>query len=229
MAFILNIETSGEACSVAISEDGNTVFKRINEEGMHHAISLAPMMEEAMSELKRREHKLDAVAVSIGPGSYTGLRIGLSAAKGLAYALNIPLITIPTLQIWAVKAMFLNRIWSGEELIVPMMDARRMEVYTAVYDFALNEVVPAHPHILTPESYTEISDKKRIFIGTGVEKAKDVVCDGMNEWLDIKNIYASDMGALAEKSYRENKFADVAYSVPLYLKEFQATKPKKLF
>ena len=126
MAIILNIETSGRICSVALTKEGAVEFQLEDTEGMKHAERLAPFVERCMEELKRKEEKLDAVAVSIGPGSYTGLRIGLSLAKGLAFSLGVPLIGVSTLKILAVKAMFRNMDFSGEELLAPMIDARRM-------------------------------------------------------------------------------------------------------
>ena len=140
MSTILNIETSGKICSVALTREGALEFDLENREGMKHAEVLAPFVERAMEEVKRKEWKLDAVAVSIGPGSYTGLRIGLSLAKGLAFSLGVPLIGVSTLKILAVKAMFRNFNFTGEEILVPMIDARRMEVFTGAYDFALNAV-----------------------------------------------------------------------------------------
>ena len=129
MAIIINIETSAEICSVAISKDGMVEFQLEETEGMSHASKLAPFVEKCMNELKRKEETPDAVAVSLGPGSYTGLRIGLSLAKGLAFSLGVPLIGLSTLQILSAKAMFRNILWEGDEIIVPIVAARRMEVY----------------------------------------------------------------------------------------------------
>ena len=231
MAIILNIETSGQVCSVAIGVDGVVEFQLAEDKGMKHAEMLAPFVERCMEEVTRRELKLDAVAVSIGPGSYTGLRIGLSLAKGLAFGLNIPLITIDTLQILAVAAMFAWRDWSGEELLVPMIDARRMEVYTAAYDFALHEVISPTPLILDQNSYSDLtSDRKLIFIGDASSKAKSVINRENVEWMDEIKLHARHMMPLSEKALRENNFASIAYSVPKYLKEYKTTMPKqKLF
>ncbi len=140
MSTILNIETSGKICSVALTREGVLEFDLENREGIKHAEVLAPFVERAMEEVKRKEWKLDAVAVSIGPGSYTGLRIGLSLAKGLAFSLGVPLIGVSTLKILAVKAMFRNFNFTGEEILVPMIDARRMEVFTGAYDFAFRVI-----------------------------------------------------------------------------------------
>ena len=225
---ILNIETSGEICSVALTRSGAVDFERQSAEGMKHAELLAPFVDEAMAEIRRKEDRLSAVAVSIGPGSYTGLRIGLSMAKGLAYGLDIPLLGIPTLEILAVKAMFRNREWTGEEILVPMLDARRMEVYTAAYDFALRELLSPQPLILDDDSYISLLDSGREvwFFGDGSDKYKEICHNSAAHWLDNVKPFARDMTALSEKYFREGKIIDRAYSVPLYLKEYQTTKPK---
>ena len=228
MATILNIETSGKICSVAISKDGAIEYQLEDHEGMRHAEVLAPFVEKCMEELKRKEDKLDAVAVSIGPGSYTGLRIGLSLAKGVAFSRDIPLIGVSTLQILAVKAMFRSFDFTGEELLVPMIDARRMEVFTGVYDFALNEVETPGPKILDEDSWKELLEtKKMIFIGDGSDKAKEVIKSPNAVWIPGLVPVARDMLALSEKYYREGKLIDIAYSTPEYLKEYQTTTPKK--
>ena len=227
MATILNIETTGNICSVAVSKDGMIEYQLEDLNPMNHAKRLAPFIEKCFDETVRREMPLDAVSVSIGPGSYTGLRIGLSTAKGVCFGKNIPLITVPTLEILAVKAMFRSMEWTGDEILVPMIDARRMEVYTAAYDFALNKIIQPQPLILDDTSYSELpTDRKIIFIGSGTTKAKDVVKHPGAEWIDGLEPHARDMTALSEKFFRENRFADVAYSTPEYLKEFQASTPK---
>ncbi|MDE6683043.1 MAG: tRNA (adenosine(37)-N6)-threonylcarbamoyltransferase complex dimerization subunit type 1 TsaB, partial [Muribaculaceae bacterium] len=173
MATILNIETSGKICSVAISKDGAIEYQLEDHEGMRHAEVLAPFVEKCMQELERKGEALDAVAVSIGPGSYTGLRIGLSLAKGLAFSRSIPLIGVSTLQILAVKAMFRNLDFTGEELLVPMIDARRMEVFTGVYDFALNEIQRPGAKILDEDSWKDLLDQRKMcFMGDGSDKAQ---------------------------------------------------------
>lgn len=222
---ILNIETSSKICSVAICHDGSVEFEMHTEKEMEHATALAPFVEECMKFLHRRGEDLEAVAVSQGPGSYTGLRIGLSFAKGLCFSRNIPLIGVPTLEILAVKAMFKNICWEGNELIVPLMDARRMEVYTAVYDFSLNTVLKPQPMILDQSSFSEFNNNKMIFIGDCIQKAKSVIDNRDAVWIE-GSPNASDMNVLSEKYMREGKFLDLAYSVPIYLKNFQATVPK---
>lgn len=227
MATILNIETSGEICSVAVSRGGLVEYQLEDLEPMSHARRLAPFIEKCLAEMERREMKPDAVAVSIGPGSYTGLRIGLSTAKGLCMGLGIPLLAISTLQILVVKAMFSSMDWTGEEILVPMLDARRMEVYTAAYDFALRPLIEPMPLILEGDSYTSLpADRRVIFVGPGATKARDIVSRNDAVWLTEMQPHARDMTALAEKALREGAIADTAYCTPLYLKEFQATKPK---
>lgn len=227
MITLLNIETSGETCSVAISQDGQVEFERFEYEGMNHARVLAPFVEEGMGWLRRHDILPDAIAVSIGPGSYTGLRIGLSMAKGLCVGLDKPLIGISTLQLLATEAMFTHTIWEGDELLVPMIDARRMEVYTAVYDFALNPVLAPQPMILENDSFQNLlSDRKLIFIGEGAIKAKEIIHSDNARFLTKIRPMASGMMPLGEKAFKDKNFIDIAYSVPEYLKEFQATTPK---
>lgn len=227
MATILNIETSGKTCSVALTREGVLEFDLDNSDGMKHAELLAPFVERAMEEVKRKEWKLDAVAVSIGPGSYTGLRIGLSLAKGLAFSLGVPLIGVSTLKILAVKAMFRNFNFTGEEILAPMIDARRMEVFTGAYDFALNALDGPAPMILDENSYASLLAEREVwFMGDGAEKAKEVIKSPNAHWMDGFNPMAKDMLALSEKAFREGDFLDIAYSVPEYLKEYQTTTPK---
>lgn len=227
MATILNIETSGKTCSVALTREGVLEFDLENSDGMKHAELLAPFVERAMEEVKRKEWKLDAVAVSIGPGSYTGLRIGLSLAKGLAFSLGVPLIGVSTLKILAVKAMFRNFNFTGEEILAPMIDARRMEVFTGAYDFALNALDGPAPMILDENSYASLLAEREVwFMGDGAEKAKEVIKSPNAHWMDGLNPMAKDMLALSEKAFREGDFLDIAYSVPEYLKEYQTTTPK---
>ena len=172
MDIILNIETSSDMCSVAMTSGGGVLIEKREERGMNHAKVLAPFIEECMNYLANHDQKLSAVAVSIGPGSYTGLRIGLSTAKGICFGKDIPLIGISTLEIIAVSAMFRKYDWEGDELLVPMLDARRMEVYTGVYDFALNPIIQPQPHILSEESFKEYLDKGKLyFMGNGSIKA----------------------------------------------------------
>lgn len=225
MSTILAIETSGTYCSIALIHEGLAEFSRVDDTEMNHARAIGPYVDECVKEARRREWKIDAVAVSMGPGSYTGLRIGLSMAKGLCFSLNVPLIGISTLKLIAVKAMFRNIDWQGNEILVPMIDARRMEVYTAAYDFRLDELMKPQPLILEEHSYVKLpTDRDVYFMGDGSAKSKDVLKGERYHWLEGVNPKASDMTALAEKAFRENDFLDVAYSVPEYLKEYEAKK-----
>ncbi len=228
MANILNIETSTEVCSVALTSEGQVLDHRENYEGQTHATMLSQYVKEMLDYARSREIKLDAIAVSIGPGSYTGLRIGLSEAKGLAFGLNVPLIGVNTLQLMAVSTMFNHFIDEENVLYVPMIDARRMEVYTAAYAPSLEAVLEPQAMILDEHSFDALLDKGHtlILMGNGSDKARQVLTrDGVSFVEGVKPV-AVDMMALAEKAYREQDFIDVAYSTPLYLKEFQAIKPK---
>ncbi|MDE6717843.1 MAG: tRNA (adenosine(37)-N6)-threonylcarbamoyltransferase complex dimerization subunit type 1 TsaB [Muribaculaceae bacterium] len=227
MATILNIETSGKICSVAVTKDGAVEYQLEDHEGMRHAEVLAPFVKKCIEEIDRRELGLDAVSVSIGPGSYTGLRIGLSMAKGLAFSRDVPLIGVSTLQLLAVKAMFRNFDFKGDELLVPMIDARRMEVFTGVYDFALNEIERPGARIIDSGAWSELLEARHLyFIGEGAEKTRDVIKHENAHWLTGMAPVARDMIALSEKHYREGRFLDLAYSTPEYLKEYQTTTPK---
>lgn len=228
MATILNIETSGRICSVALTRDGAVEFQLEDTEGMKHAERLGPFLERCMEEIRRKEWKLDAVAVSIGPGSYTGLRIGLSAAKGVCFALGLPLIGVSTLKILAVKAMFRNYDWQGDEVLCPMIDARRMEVFAGAYDFRLRDMMEPGPVILDTDSFSGLlSGHKVAFIGNANEKARKVVTSDNAIWIDGLEPHARDMIALSEQAFRKNDFMDLAYGVPEYLKEWQAGPAKK--
>lgn len=223
MSTILCIETSGKFCSVALVHEGLAEFTREDDVEMNHARAIAPFVESCVEESRRREWKIDAVAVSMGPGSYTGLRIGLSIAKGLCFSLGVPLIGVSTLQLLAVKAMFRNIDWEGDEILVPMIDARRMEVYTAAYDFRLNALISPKPLILSDNCFEELpSDRNIFFMGDGAEKSKQVLKGEHYHWIDNVNPRAADMTALSEKALRENRFLDTAYCVPEYLKDYDA-------
>ncbi len=230
MATILHIETSTDVCSVALTTESQVLDHRENYEGQTHATLLSQYVKEMLDYARSRDLKLDAIAVSIGPGSYTGLRIGLSEAKGLAFGLQLPLIGVNTLQLLSVSTMFNHFIdVDGDKLLyVPMIDARRMEVYTAAYTPALNAVLEPQAMILDEHSFETLleQDYQLVLMGNGSDKARQVLSrDGVRFIEGIKPV-AVDMLALAEKAYREKNFIDVAYSTPLYLKEFQATKPK---
>ena len=222
MAVILNIETSTNVCSVALSAEGMILCHREDFSGRNHAALLSGYIKYCLDWLRDHEMQLEAVAVSMGPGSYTGLRIGLSEAKGLAFALDIPMIGVDTLELMAVSVMF-SRDVEGDELFVPMLDARRMEVYTAAYDFRLDALIQPQAMIITEDSFKELPQDRQIwFMGDGAPKTRDVIKLPNAHWMDDVLPMAFDMVALAEKSFREKDFLDLAYSVPFYIKDYEA-------
>lgn len=225
MATILNIDTSSKFCSVALALDGEIKYGKESSKEMDHSSSLAIFVDDAINYLKDKGGKLDAVSVITGPGSYTGLRIGLSLAKGLAFSLDIPLITLSSLQVMAVRAIFSYQEFEGNEIVIPMMDAGRMEVYMGVYDSALNQLMSDKPVILNEKSSEEfIKDHPKVLlIGDGTIKFKDL-CDEDNAiWLGDLMPHAKYMSTLSELFYRKAKFADIAYVTPCYLKDYKAT------
>lgn len=228
MSCILNIETSTDVCSVAVSQDGICIFNKENNKGPNHAVSLGVFVDEALADIDNRDIKLDAVAVSCGPGSYTGLRIGVSMAKGICYGRGVKLISVPTLELLAVPVLLEHDIEEGS-LLCPMLDARRMEVYSGIYDRALKEVRQVQADIVDGDTYSSYLDKSKMyFFGNGACKCMDTISNP-NAML-IKGIkpLARYMFPLAEKRMAEERFEDVAYFVPFYLKDFVAKTPKKL-
>lgn len=229
MSCILNIETSTDVCSVAISDNGQVVFNKEDHSGPNHAVKLGVYVDEALSFIDAHGIPLEAVAVSCGPGSYTGLRIGVSMAKGICYGRDVKLISIPTLELMAVPVLLGEHPAEEDALIVPMLDARRMEVYAKVMDRALKEVRSIQADIVDAETYKEYLDRGTVyFFGNGAEKCMEVI-NHPNARL-VKGIepLAKNMTPLAEKRFVEGKFEDVAYFVPFYLKDFVAKMPKKL-
>jgi tRNA threonylcarbamoyladenosine biosynthesis protein TsaB len=231
MPVILNIETSTNVCSTALTAEGQILSHFEDFSGQNHAALLSDFIKGCMDHLEDHELQLQAVAVSLGPGSYTGLRIGLSEAKGLAYALNIPLIGVDTLQLLTSRVMFSVLDIDPDTIFVPMIDARRMEVYTAAHDFAFTELMKPAPLILDENSYADLLATGRpvLFFGNGSDKAKEVIKAPNATFVADVVPVAVDMIALAELKHSRREFLDLAYSVPTYLKDFQATKPKKLF
>lgn len=217
--FILNIETSTKNCSVSLAKNGTTVLcKEIAEQGYSHAEKLHVFIEEILSESQVAFDDLNAIAVSKGPGSYTGLRIGVSAAKGLCYALNIPLISIDTLELLARQL----KVESG--WIVPMIDARRMEVYSAVFNSNHKKMREVEAEVLTSDSFSNFEGTIH-FIGDSNEKAKTVLTDSRFVFHE-RIVYPSsnEMSVLSFEKYQNNDFEDVAYFEPYYLKDFMLTK-----
>ncbi|CAM2807642.1 tRNA (adenosine(37)-N6)-threonylcarbamoyltransferase complex dimerization subunit type 1 TsaB [Flavobacterium frigoris] len=222
MAYILNIETSTKNCSVTIAKNGETVIcNEIAEEGYSHAERLHVFIEESLKEAGIVYKDLSAIAVSKGPGSYTGLRIGVSAAKGLCYALSIPLIAVDTLQILAAQAS----VFDG--LIVPMIDARRMEVYSAIFTPELESKRETQAQIIADNSFEELEGLV-YFVGDCAEKAQTVLMKENFIFLEeIKYPSANQMSALSFEKYKINDTVDVAYFEPFYLKDFMLTTSKK--
>ena len=223
MNYILNIETATKNCSVALAKEGQTILcKEIAEEGYSHAEQLHVFIETTLQEAGIRFQDLDAVAVSQGPGSYTGLRIGVSAAKGLCYTLNIPLIAIDTLQVLASQA----KVTDG--LIIPMIDARRMEVYSAIFNSKLEKQRQIQAEVITENSFETISEKV-YFVGDCADKCQPVLVKSNFIFLkEVKYPSAKDMSAMSFSKFNNSEFEDVAYFEPYYLKDFMITTSKKV-
>lgn len=222
MKYILNIETATKNCSVALAKDGKTiVYKEIAEEGYSHAERLHVFIEEIIEEAGIMFNDISAIAVSQGPGSYTGLRIGVSAAKGLCYALEIPLIAVDTLQALASQVNIPNG------LIIPMIDARRMEVYSAIFAPNLERKREVLAEIITENSFENFQETL-YFIGDCAEKCKSVLTKENYIFLD-KIVYpsAKEMSAISFEKFKINDTVDVAYFEPYYLKDFMITTSKK--
>ena len=219
MHYILNIETATKNCSVSLAVDGQTlVCKEISELGFSHAEKLHLFIEDVIQEARVSWSQLSAIAVSQGPGSYTGLRIGVSAAKGLSYALQIPLISVDTL------ASLAHQVTQNDGLIVPMIDARRMEVYSAIFDSNKQKIRAIQAEIITEESFASISEIV-YFVGDSNEKVKTVLTKSNFVFLDaIQYPSAKEMSAISYQKFEENNFEDVAYFEPFYLKDFLFAK-----
>ena len=226
MATILQIETATQVCSVALSIDGETTF--IKEEiGQNlHASNLTLFIDEVIKGAKITYQDLDAIAVSKGPGSYTGLRIGVSTAKGLCYALDKPLIAIATLEMMASGFLHKNSEYSG--LVCPMIDARRMEVYTSVFDANLNVLESTTAKIIDETSFESLLSSNSItFLGDGAEKCTEILNHPNSSFIKDNFNSASYMSPLSNDAFIAGNFEDVAYFEPFYLKDFVVTQPKK--
>ncbi len=223
---ILLIETSTDICSVGIAEEGKILVEKTSSEKYSHASRLTLFIEAACQSIDITLQDLKAVAVSIGPGSYTGLRIGLSTAKGTCYALGIPLIAVDTLKGLACKGM---QIEPNASYFIPMIDARRMEVYTVLYDQAWEELVPNQAMILDEKSFSEFlnSGKTIVFLGNGAEKCKSLFEKANTIFLN-ELCAASNLAELAHQKFVQQDFADLAYIEPNYFKPPNITKPRKL-
>ena len=229
MSCILNIETSTDVCSVAISDSGQVIFNQEDHTGSNHAVKLGVFVDEALDFLDSHGLPLEAVAVSCGPGSYTGLRIGVSMAKGICYGRGVKLIAVPTLELMAVPVLLGEHPEEEDALIVPMLDARRMEVYAEVLDRALKVVRPIQADIVDADTYKEYLDQHHVyFFGNGAAKCMETINHPNAHLVEGIEPLAKNMAPLAEKRFVEGKFEDVAYFVPFYLKDFVAKMPKKL-
>ena len=224
MAIILSIETATPICSCALLRDGEVIINKESHEGQSHSTLLGTYVHDIMGQVRKNNFKLDAIAISNGPGSYTGLRIGISEAKGLSYGLDIPMIAIPTPYIMA--SIMKDKV-EKDILLWPMIDARRMEVYSTIFDNSLNVIRNTSADIIDENSYSEILDSNKIaFFGNGSEKCKEVLTHKNAIFIEGIHPLASAMGILAEKAFSEKDFVDSAYFEPFYLKEFVATIPK---
>lgn len=224
MALILNIDTTTNVCSAALAQDGKTIDIRESDE-QHHSQLLGVYVDELLKKHKINASDLSAVAVSMGPGSYTGLRIGVSLAKGLCFGADIPLIAVDTLR---GLALSVAEQTERNSLLCPMLDARRMEVYTAMYQRNGDNVFHTRAEIITPESFAAyINSQPVYFMGNGSDKIHDILTPHANvHFIPGIKTSAAYMAPLAEKLFQENKFEDVAYFEPFYLKDFIATTPK---
>lgn len=223
MARIIQIETSTALCSAALSEDGKTVRYVESSEPRAHASMAAPFVKEVLGDL--RVSDCDAVCVSSGPGSYTGLRVGVSTAKGLCFGAGIPLIAVGTLDALVSQALSEGLVPEGCRYIVPMLDARRMEVYSAVYTAEGKMLREVRPEVITPESFAaETTEGAVLFIGDAAEKCRPLIPGGTFVQCCPK---ASSLSAPAFAAYKEKRFEDTAYFEPFYLKEFTATVSRK--
>ena len=235
MATILNIETSTEVCSVNIARDGRIVCERESTEGMNHSRLLTVFIEEILNETNIPAASLDAVAVSKGPGSYTGLRIGVSVAKGLCYSLGKPLVAIGTLDaagryVAENYSRFLTAADPGPEtLFCPMIDARRMEVYTAIYNLKGERLEPVSAQIIDENAYADLLKSHPVmFFGNGAVKCREALLHPNALFAGPEKASARFMIKYSEEKYNNRQWEDVAYFEPFYLKEFIATVPRKV-
>jgi tRNA threonylcarbamoyladenosine biosynthesis protein TsaB len=222
LSLILSIETATTNCSVSLSKEGKTLFlKEDYDKNYSHAERLHVYIDDVLKEAKIDSSKLDAIAVSKGPGSYTGLRIGVSAAKGLCFALDKPLISVPTLEALA------HQVVCNDGIIVAMLDARRMEVYAAIFDSNYSQIKETEAVILDESSFHAYLEQGKVyFIGNGVEKTKALISHPNAIFIENKLPSANEMSTMANHKYKKSDFEDVAYFEPYYLKDFVALKAK---
>ena len=222
MACILNIETSTDVCSVAVSENGACIFDEEDHSGPNHAVKLGVFVDEALSFTDNHAIPFDAVAVSCGPGSYTGLRIGVSMAKGICYARDLKLIAVPTLELLCVPVLLRELVEEGA-LLCPMIDARRMEVYAGLYDRALRPVREVRADVVDADTYKEYLDRQPVyFFGNGAAKCMEAINHPNARLIEGIEPLGKYMYPLAERKFLCGETEDVAYFVPFYLKDFVA-------
>lgn len=243
MSLILNIDTATDFASICLSKDNDVLCYAENREQKNHASFLQPAIQNLVQNAGYTLNNIDAIAVTIGPGSYTGLRVGLASAKGLCFALNKPLIALNTLQVIANSMVRNKELGISKEdietnhtsyiinctLFCPMIDARRMEVFTALYNDNLNEVLPTQALILDEKSFAvELMENKIVFCGNGSAKLQNVLKNDNASFSSVE-YSAKNMVSLSYKKFMEKDFADLAYSSPFYGKEFYTTTPKKVY
>jgi tRNA threonylcarbamoyladenosine biosynthesis protein TsaB len=227
MGLILNIETATEVCSVAIADENGLIDFQENTEGKSHAAMLTVLIENLLNKNKKSLHQLDAVAVSMGPGSYTGLRIGVSVSKGICYGINKPLIAVPTLQSMTCGFIQKTGVKDGGGWYCPMIDARRLEVFTAFLDDKLRFQREISAEIIDENSFADIlSDREVYFFGNGSGKCASLLTQSNARFYSGFLASAKDMVILSENLFQQREFKDVAYFEPYYLKDFVATIPK---
>ncbi|MGB5990321.1 MAG: tRNA (adenosine(37)-N6)-threonylcarbamoyltransferase complex dimerization subunit type 1 TsaB [Marinifilaceae bacterium] len=228
MSTIINIETSTEVCSVALCKDNKVIALKENKEGLNHAklvtIFVDAILEEAEIDIK----EIDAIGISKGPGSYTGLRIGVSTAKGLCYGAQIPMIGINTLQAISVEAIKRAENIDKDTWFCPMIDARRMEVFCAFFDTNNKQQEDIKAVIVDQDSFKEILTKRKVvFFGNGAEKCKETITHKNAIFIDNIRNSAANMAALSNEAFKNQSFEDIAYFEPFYLKDFVAIPSKK--
>jgi tRNA threonylcarbamoyladenosine biosynthesis protein TsaB len=227
MGYILSIDTSTETAQVSLAENGLLLGSRINENQKDHASFLQPAIKELLDEVSAGFTDLVAVSVTNGPGSYTGLRVGLASAKGLCYALQLPIITIGTLELMAASAIEQVKPADSETLFCPMIDARRMEVFAAVYNGKLEELAAPAAIILQNDTFTAYLEQQSvIFTGSGVSKWKSI-CIHKNAFFENINISATVFSRISMQLFEKQQFSDVAYSEPAYIKAFYTTQKRQ--
>lgn len=229
MSCILHIDTSTSVCSVAVSQDGTCLFNKEDHSGPNHSITLGIFIDKALALVDSQGIMLDAISVSGGPGSYTGLRIGVSMAKGICYGRELKLISVPTLELLCVPVLLNHDEIEDNALLCPMIDARRMEVYAALFDRALKPIRETQADVVDENTYKQWLDERPVyFFGNGAAKCMEQINHPNARLIEDIEPLAKWMLPLAEKRMIQERFEDVAYYTPFYLKDFVAKEAKKL-